>query len=99
MKTLALVFALLLNACHPLAGQVSDLEKDRLQVTLLTWLWRFHPGDDDRWAAARFDDLDWPPLRADTGWSNQGYPGYAGFGWYRMASSDAPGSLCPGSGE
>jgi hypothetical protein len=30
MKALALVFALLLNACHPLAGQESDLDKDRV---------------------------------------------------------------------
>src|SRR6516225_1619399 len=30
MKALALVFALLLSACHPLAGQESDLDKDRV---------------------------------------------------------------------
>jgi len=86
MKTLALVFALLVSA-YPLAGQVSDLEEDRVQLTLLTGLWRFHIGDDARWAAASIDDSDWPLLRADTGWNNQGYPGYAGFGWYRMRVS------------
>jgi hypothetical protein len=84
MKALALVFALFLSACRPLAGQVSDLEKDRVQVTLLAGLWRFNAGDDARWAAAGFDDSDWPLLRADMGWNQQGYPAYAGFGWYRI---------------
>jgi hypothetical protein len=84
MKALALVFAFLLSACCPLAGQVSDLENDRVQVTLLTGLWRFHTGDDARWAAACLDDSSWSLLRADKGWNDQGYPDYAGFGWYRM---------------
>jgi hypothetical protein len=84
MKALALVVGFLLIASFPLGAQVSDLEKDRVQVTLLTGLWRFHIGDDGGWAAGSFDDSNWPLLRADTGWNDQGYPSYAGFAWYRM---------------
>jgi hypothetical protein len=90
MKALALVVVFLLTAGSNLAAQVSDLEKERVQVTLLTRLWRFHTGDDARWAAANFDDSNWPLLRADTGWNDQGYPGYAGFGWYRMEVTLSP---------
>jgi hypothetical protein len=90
MRTLALVLAFLLSACHPLASQALDLEENRVQVTLLAGLWRFHTGDSARWAEASFDDSDWPLLRTDTGWNNQGYPGYAGFGWYRMPVNVPP---------
>lgn len=50
--------------------------------------WRFHPGDDPNgslgWASPAFDDSSWPLLRSDKPWSDQGYPGRSGFGWYRF---------------
>ncbi len=65
-------------------AQLVDMEKDRVPVTELNVLWRFHTGDDPAWAAAKFDDAGWPLLRADKGWSEQGYKDYAGFAWYRL---------------
>jgi hypothetical protein len=46
--------------------------------------WRFHIGDQAAWAEPRFDDSAWGLLRADSGYSEQGYRGYSGFSWYRL---------------
>lgn len=62
--------------------------------------WKFHPGDDPTWAKTDFDDSGWgtidltpPPGTADLnlgtsgfipGWTEQGYPGYSGYAWYRL---------------
>lgn len=63
--------------------------------------WKFHAGDDPRWAAPTFDDSAWenvdltPPLGshdADVGltgyvpgWTTKGHPGYSGYAWYRIS--------------
>jgi hypothetical protein len=62
--------------------------------------WKFHTGDDVRWAAPAFDDRSWStqslaaPASANDGdqgithfapgWEAQGYNGYVGFAWYRI---------------
>jgi hypothetical protein len=62
--------------------------------------WRFHVGDDPRWAQADFDDSGWeivdltPPAGAHDsdvglsgyvpGWNARGHRGYSGYAWYRM---------------
>jgi hypothetical protein len=62
--------------------------------------WRFHTGDDVRWAAPAFDDRSWTtqslaaPASANDGdqgithfapgWSARGYNGYIGYAWYRI---------------
>lgn len=67
--------------------------------TLLDGPWRFHTGDDPRWAAADTDTSGWetmdltaPPGSHDgdvglpdyvRGWSAHGHPGYHGYAWYR----------------
>lgn len=71
----------------------------RAASTLLDGTWRFHTGDDPRWAAAGIDDSGWqtmdltaPPGQHDGdvglpdyvgGWSAHGHPGYHGYAWYR----------------
>ncbi len=66
----------------------------------LTGPWRFHTGDDLRWARPEFDDSSWetidltPPPGSDDpdlgtsgyvpGWTAQGHDGYAGYAWYRL---------------
>jgi hypothetical protein len=68
---------------------VFDIERDRQPMASLDGLWRFQPGDDPDgakgWARPDFDDSAWPLLRSDKPWSEQGYPGMSGFGWYRFA--------------
>jgi Stage II sporulation protein E (SpoIIE) len=69
-------------------------------TTVLSGLWKFHPGDDLEWARSDFDDTAWgtmdvtpPPGTYDPfygtngfvpGWTARGYPGYSGFAWYRL---------------
>ncbi len=61
--------------------------------------WRFHPGDNPKWADPRADDRDWdrldlvslPSNRDDdvglpgwlAGWRAHGHPDLEGYGWYR----------------
>jgi hypothetical protein len=67
---------------------------------LLTGPWRFHLGDDMRWAAPDFDDSRWEavdltpaPGAHDSdvgltdyvpGWQARGHAGHAGYAWYRL---------------
>ncbi len=65
-------------------AQVFDLEANRVQMTELNGLWRFHTGDDPRWSDPNFDDSSWSLIRGDESWDEQGFKGYKGFAWYRM---------------
>jgi hypothetical protein len=72
----------------------------------LTGSWKFHTGDDRRWAEPGFDDSAWesmdlsaPPDANDgdvgitpytSGWSSKGHPGYHGYAWYRLRCTVAP---------
>ena len=83
---LVLLLALLgVSAVNLVAAQAFDLDKGRVALTRLDGLWRFHLGDDGRWADPSFDDSSWPLLRSDRGWSSQGYPAMSGSGWYRFS--------------
>ncbi len=59
--------------------------------------WKFHEGDDPRWAGPGFDDSAWPSISPDAPWGAQGYPSYAGFAWYRcpLKIVSAPGAASP----
>jgi hypothetical protein len=73
----------------------------RAASTLLDGAWRFHAGDDPRWAEAGTDDAAWEtfdmtPLPGSHdgdvglpdyvgGWMAHGHPGYHGYAWYRRA--------------
>lgn len=62
--------------------------------------WKFHTGDDPRWASADFDDSAWetvdltaPAGAHDSdvgltgyvpGWGARGHSGYSGYAWYRL---------------
>lgn len=46
--------------------------------------WRFHIGDDPRWADAALDDSSWPTVTLSKGLSEQGVDSYSGYGWYRL---------------
>jgi hypothetical protein len=92
-----------------LGGVIADLASGgrpdpptlRAEVTLLDGAWRFHTGDDPRWADANTDDSAWgtidmTPLPGSHdgdvglpdyvgGWMAHGHPGYHGYAWYRRA--------------
>jgi phosphoserine phosphatase RsbU/P len=70
-------------------GPNFSFSTDREPVVSLDGLWRFHPGDDPRWASREFDDSSWPLLRSDKPWSEQGYRNLDGFAWYRFTVEPA----------
>jgi hypothetical protein len=71
----------------------------RAAATLLDGGWRFHTGDDLRWANASADDSDWETIDLTAqpgshdgdvglpdyvgGWMAHGHPGHTGYAWYR----------------
>jgi len=72
---------------NPTAAETSasfDLQRDRQSLVSLDGRWRFHQGDNPQWSDPALDDSRWPLLRSDKPWSEQGYPGMSGFGWYRF---------------
>ena len=56
----------------------------------LTGPWKFRTGDDMAWAQPDLEDSTWglmdltPKRRGVPGWTAQGFPGYAGYAWYRL---------------
>ena len=68
--------------------------------------WKFHTGDDPRWADPAFDDSSWesmdlsaPPDANDgdvgitpytSGWNSKGHAGYQGYAWYRIRFTVTP---------
>lgn len=80
---LAFALPFVINS-HLSLAQVFDLEQNRVQMAELNGLWRFHTGDDPRWADPKFDDSSWSLLHSDQSWNQQGYKGYGGYAWYRF---------------
>ncbi len=46
--------------------------------------WRFHPGDDPRYADPGYNDADWVTIRIGKPWERLGYKDLDGFAWYRV---------------
>src|SRR6202051_3885653 len=84
--------SLLLCAASGLHAQTFNLQAAREPVASLDGLWRFHTGDNPAWADPNFDDSQWPLLRSDEAWSQQGYENYGGFAWYRFSVTVPEGS-------
>jgi hypothetical protein len=87
-----IVVATAASAAQSRSPGLFDLDRDREPMVLLESNWRFHPGDDARWADPGFDDSHWPVLAGEGGWSAT-HPGMSGFAWYRtrlLIPSGAP---------
>jgi hypothetical protein len=79
----ACLLLLLLVSALPVQAQFADASNAGGPVTI-SEAWRFHTGDNPEWAASDFDDSQWPLLRTGRSWSDQGYPDYSGYAWYRI---------------
>jgi phosphoserine phosphatase RsbU/P len=82
----------LLCAASGLHAQNFNLQTGCEPVASLDGLWRFHTGDNPAWADPNFDDSQWPLLRSDEAWDQQGYKNYGGFAWYRFTVAVPGGS-------
>jgi len=82
MRRLCLLLVLL--AAQFTAAQTVDFSASREPVAELQGSWRFHTGDDATWADPKFDDSQWPLLQTGKSWTDQGYPDYYGYAWYRI---------------
>ena len=81
----ALLVITLLGSTLAAYAQSFDLNQNRPLFIGLDGFWRFHTGDNPRWADPSFDDSKWELLKGDQGWSSQGYSGFSGTAWYRAA--------------
>ncbi len=95
LLTLAAVIADLASGGRP------DPPPLRAAATTLDGAWRFHTGDEPRWANADTDDSDWETIDMTAspgshdgdvglpdyvgGWMAHGHPGLDGYAWYRRA--------------
>src|SRR5215471_2193659 len=95
------LFALVAVTTFPgrAAAQAAQVVLGRSAVHL-TGPWKFHTGDDSRWADPNFEDTGWesvdltaPPGAHDDdvgltgyvpGWGSRGHRGYSGYAWYRL---------------
>jgi len=76
---------LLFSLCGAAAfAQTFSLISQREPIITLNGPWRFHIGDDSAWASMGFDDSQWPLVRSDKSWTDQGYPAFSGYAWYRF---------------
>src|ERR1041385_2520880 len=80
----------------------------RAAAPLLDGPWRFHIGDNPRWANADVDDSAWETMDLSapassndgdvglpnyvSGWMAHGHPGYKGYAWYRRTVTVPPGN-------
>ncbi len=101
----AIVLATLLTLAAVIAdlaiGGRPDPKALRAAATTLDGAWRFHTGDEPRWASADMDDSDWETIDMTAspgshdgdvglpdyvgGWMAHGHPGFDGYAWYRRA--------------
>jgi len=89
-----------LALCVPRAGSAEVEVHLTHGERALTGPWRFHFGDDPRWASASFDDHGWEQMDLTPkpgahdgdvglpgyvpGWSARGHAGQWGHAWYRL---------------
>jgi Stage II sporulation protein E (SpoIIE) len=85
-KIFALTCVAVCAAAFPFAlcAQSIDLESTRLPISRVDSAWRFHIGDDARWAQPSFDDSHWPSLQPANDWTQQGYPKDTQLAWFRF---------------
>jgi sigma-B regulation protein RsbU (phosphoserine phosphatase) len=78
-----LILLFLLLATLRVQAQSADVSYAGEPVTISA-PWRFQTGDNPQWASPAFDDSQWALLQTGESWTDQGYPDYSGYAWYRI---------------
>ncbi|MEW6337211.1 MAG: diguanylate cyclase [Acidobacteriota bacterium] len=81
-----LALVLVLAAASPLAAadDLPPITVERLP-TSLSGEWLFRVGHDPAWASPFRERRSWQRIRVPGAWEKQGYQGYSGHAWYRVA--------------
>jgi serine phosphatase RsbU (regulator of sigma subunit) len=88
-RTLSSIAALVLLLGAALAAHGQEPKPARLTglgeegLSLLSYAWRYHPGDDPRWADPAFDDAGWEPVEPQMPAGSLPRHGWTGTGWFR----------------
>jgi serine phosphatase RsbU (regulator of sigma subunit) len=77
---------------EPAPAQLGASVVDSGQVAEFTLAWRFHPGDDARWAEPGADDHDWRIVEPRLPAATLTPEGWTGVGWFRR-HLEVPNSL------
>jgi len=102
MRRFGIYLALIFAAMFGVAAQAAPVSIQLgSAVVPLNGPWKFHTGDDARWASPDFNDAQWetfdltPKAGAHdgdvglkgyvAGWNARGHRNYSGYAWYRMA--------------
>jgi hypothetical protein len=88
---LLLLLGFHLRFAHPqtaLSPSIVTIDGLGKGTVALSGPWRFHIGDDLRWADPSVNDTlgedGWQSIFTDRPWGAQGHYGYTGFAWYRL---------------
>ncbi|SMO72900.1 sialate O-acetylesterase [Saccharicrinis carchari] len=56
-------------------------------LTDLSGLWKFKPGNSQRYSDYNYNDESWDTVNVPQTWESQGYPNLDGYAWYRKTFS------------
>jgi sialate O-acetylesterase len=73
-----------------LITQASAADDELSRIIDLNRDWKFEIGDNPEWINPLFDDDQWEMILVPSIWEEEGFPGYDGYGWYRIHFSIDP---------
>ncbi len=65
----------------PFTGSAMNLHRE----IVLEGEWKFEIGDKEEFSSPNYDDSRWENINVPNSWENEGFPGYDGYAWYRIA--------------
>ncbi len=86
MKTVGiilLVYALMIS--FDVKGSGNDPWASEERLINLRGVWKFTIGDNLDWADPNYDDNHWEEVYVPSAWEDEGFNGYDGYAWYRVA--------------
>ncbi|MEM9327888.1 MAG: beta galactosidase jelly roll domain-containing protein [Bacteroidota bacterium] len=86
MKTVGiilLVYALFIS--FDVKGSDGDPRLYSERLINLRGVWKFTIGDNMDWADPNYDDSSWEEIYVPSAWEDEGFNGYDGYAWYRVA--------------
>ncbi len=64
---------------------ISAFSMNLHRETSLEGEWKFEIGDKEEYSSPNYDDSRWEKINVPNSWENEGFPGYDGYAWYRIA--------------